>query len=125
MSATLAARDEDNVALARVGIVVLEDEELVDAVLLESRDLDDGADGPYEAAIKDDVLLATDLQGEDNQLPGGRAARGFGVDGRALLTPSSRYSRSLRALLRTWSMLNSVRGAMVAHRRRGRELGGA
>lgn len=31
-----AASDEDDIALARVGIVVLEKEELVDAIVLES-----------------------------------------------------------------------------------------
>lgn len=47
MPTRLAPRDEDNIALARVDIVVLEDEELVHAILLEGRDLDDGADGSH------------------------------------------------------------------------------
>lgn len=46
MAAALASGDKDDIALARVDIVVLQNEELVDAVLLERRDLDDDSDWP-------------------------------------------------------------------------------
>lgn len=61
VAATLSPGDKDDVVLARVDIVVLENEELVDTVLLESGDLDDAADGADEAAVQDEVLLASHL----------------------------------------------------------------
>lgn len=63
MPGTLAAGDEDDIALRGADIVALEEEELVDAVVLKGRDLDDGADGPGEALLDDEVLLALDLSG--------------------------------------------------------------
>lgn len=46
MSATLTAGYKDNIVLSSVDIVVVQDEELVDAVFLEGAGLDDGAYGP-------------------------------------------------------------------------------
>lgn len=63
MPGTLPAGDEDDIALRGADIVALEEEELVDAVVLEGRDLDDGADGASEALLDDEVLLALDLSG--------------------------------------------------------------
>lgn len=63
MSGTLATSNEDDVALGGADIVALEEEELVDAVVLECRDLDNGADGASEALLDDEVLLALDLKG--------------------------------------------------------------
>lgn len=62
MPSTLAAGNEDDIALAGVDIVVFEDEELVDAVFLELRDLHNRADRAHEAPIKDHILLAADLR---------------------------------------------------------------
>jgi hypothetical protein len=45
MAAALAAGDENDIALARVGIIVFQDEKLVDAILLEGGNLDYYADG--------------------------------------------------------------------------------
>lgn len=61
MSGTLPAGDEDDIALSGPDIVALEEEELVDAVVLEGRDLDDSADRAGEALFDDEVLLALDL----------------------------------------------------------------
>lgn len=61
MAAAFPSRDEDDVALARIGILILENEELVDSVLLEGSDLDYHADWPDQAPIEDDILLAADL----------------------------------------------------------------
>lgn len=62
MPAALSSGDKDDIALARIHIIVLEDEELVDAVLLQCGDLDDGADGADQAAVKHEVLFTADLQ---------------------------------------------------------------
>lgn len=62
MPAALASGHKDDIALARVHIIILQDEEFVDPVLLERGDLDDCADGADKAAIKHEVLLAADLQ---------------------------------------------------------------
>lgn len=61
MAAAFPSRDEDDVALACIGILILENEELVDSVLLEGSDLDYYADWPDQAPIEDDILLAADL----------------------------------------------------------------
>lgn len=57
----LASNEEDNVPLAGVDIVVLEEEELVDAVFLESAELDEQSNGAGQRALDDEVLLASDL----------------------------------------------------------------
>lgn len=61
MAAAFAPRDEDDITLARIDVVVFEDEELVDSVLLEDGDLDNDANGTDQASIKDDIFLAADL----------------------------------------------------------------
>lgn len=61
VSGTLPAGDEDDIALSGPDIVAFEEEELVHAVVLEGRDLDDGADRACEALLDDEVLLALDL----------------------------------------------------------------
>jgi hypothetical protein len=66
MSTAFAPGDEYNIALARIYILVFENEELVYTVLLQGSDLDDSANGPNQAAIKDDVLFAADLRSEDS-----------------------------------------------------------
>ncbi len=61
MSSTLPARNEDHIALAGVGIVILEIEDLVDAIVLESRELHKETDRTCEIPLKDEVLLPPDL----------------------------------------------------------------
>ena len=62
MAGRLAAGHEDDIALAGVGIVVLEKEKLVDTVVLQLRNLDDGANGPAQVPLDDEVLLAAHLE---------------------------------------------------------------
>lgn len=62
MACTLATGDEDDIALARIGIVVLLKKEFVDAIFLKSCDLDKGADGSGQTTLKNQVLLATNLR---------------------------------------------------------------
>lgn len=62
MTASFSSRNEDDVPLTRIDIVILEDEELVDAKLLQRGNLDDGAYGAHETAVEDNVLLAADLE---------------------------------------------------------------
>lgn len=62
MSAAFSASHKDDIALARIHVVILENEELIDAILLKRSNLDDCADGADQAAVKHEVLLAADLQ---------------------------------------------------------------
>lgn len=62
MLAALAAGDEDDIMLRGIDVVVVEDEELVDAVFLEGAGLDDGAYGPEQTAVEDDILFAANLR---------------------------------------------------------------
>lgn len=55
------SRDEHDVALARIGILILKNEELVDPVLLEGGDLDYYANWPDQTPVEDDIFLAADL----------------------------------------------------------------
>lgn len=66
VAATLASRDEHDIALAGVDILVLKDEELVDSILLEGSHLDYHADWADQAAIEDDIFLAADLSGSSS-----------------------------------------------------------
>lgn len=61
VAAAFTSRDEHDVALARIGILILKNEELVDSVLLEGSDLDYYANWPDQAPIEDDIFLAADL----------------------------------------------------------------
>lgn len=54
---SLAPGDEDHTSLARIDIVVLQDEELIHAILLQRCNLDNGSYGADEAAIEYQVLL--------------------------------------------------------------------
>lgn len=65
VSGALPAGNEDDIALSGPHIVALEEEELVDAVVLESRNLDDGSDRAGEALLDDEVLLALNLSRRD------------------------------------------------------------
>ena len=57
----LAASDEDDIPLVRVGVFVLEEEEVVDAVVAESRGLDHDAEWPGKLLFNHEVLLAANL----------------------------------------------------------------
>lgn len=61
MSGTLSAGNEDDIALSGADIVALQEEELIDAVVLEGCDLDDSPNRAGEALLDDEVLLALDL----------------------------------------------------------------
>ena len=61
MAGAFAPRHENHIALAGVGIVVFDEEELVDAVILERRDLDHGTDGAGETSFDNEVLLTANL----------------------------------------------------------------
>jgi hypothetical protein len=52
---------EDDVPLAGVNVVVLEEEWLVNAILLESAEFDDEANSASQRLLNDQVLLATNL----------------------------------------------------------------
>ena len=64
MTAAFAPCDEDDIPLSRIDIVVVQIEDLVYAILSQRRDVDDRTDGANQAAIQDDILLATDLRTE-------------------------------------------------------------
>jgi hypothetical protein len=61
MTTTFAAGDEDNIALACVGVVILQNEELVHAIFLKSCNLDYSSDWSDKTLIEDNVLLPTNL----------------------------------------------------------------
>lgn len=61
MAGRLAAGNEDDITLARVAVLVLEKEEIVDAVVAQRRGLDDDAERAGEALLDHKVLLPTDL----------------------------------------------------------------
>lgn len=71
MAAAFAAGDEDYITLAGVGVLVLEEKELVDPVVLQSRNLDKGPYRACKALLKDYVLLSAHLQ-QPSQSRGGR-----------------------------------------------------
>jgi hypothetical protein len=66
-----ATNHENNVSLAGIDIVILEEEGLVNAILLESAELHKKADRPGERLLNDEILLASYL--ESRQL-GGRTS---------------------------------------------------
>lgn len=61
MAAAFASGNEDDIALAGVDIVVLKDEELINAILLKHGDFDYNSDWADETSIKDDILLSANL----------------------------------------------------------------
>ena len=65
----LAASDEDDIPLVRVGVFVLEEEEVVDAVVAESRGLDHDAEWPGKLLFNHEVLLAANLGAQCCQSP--------------------------------------------------------
>lgn len=61
----LATCDEDDVALAGVGILVLKEKKVVNAIVAEGRGLDDDAQRPSQALFNYEVLLSANLQGAE------------------------------------------------------------
>lgn len=61
MAGTLPTSNEDDIALCGPDIVAFQKEELIDTVVLKSRDFDYGSDWAGEALLDDEILLALDL----------------------------------------------------------------
>lgn len=61
MAGTLSTGNKDNIALSCADVVALQEEKLIDAIVLEGRDLDDSSNGAGEALLNHEVLLALDL----------------------------------------------------------------
>lgn len=59
----LATDEEHHIALAGVDVVVLEKEDLVDAVLLQRTELDEKTNRSGQRLLNDQVLLASNLDG--------------------------------------------------------------
>lgn len=58
----LARDDEDDVVLRRIDIDILEEEYAINALLLESRELDEQLDRSYERFLNHEILLSWDLE---------------------------------------------------------------
>jgi hypothetical protein len=87
----LATHEEDHVPLGGIDIVVLEEEDFVDAIFLESAELDKQSNSSSQGFFNDQVLLASDLEPVSCYAYLDR-------DSQVLHTPSSMWSRSRRAL---------------------------
>ena len=61
VTTTFAARNEDNITLASVGVLILEKEEFVNAVILQCRDLNNDSDRASETLLDHEVLLPSHL----------------------------------------------------------------
>ena len=57
----VSSGDEDNIALAGIGIVVLQEEDFVYSIVLESREFDKQTDWACEIFLYHEILLAADL----------------------------------------------------------------
>lgn|SRR5687768_3624327 len=68
MAPTFASGDEDDVALAGIDVVILQDEELLDTILLQCCNFDNCAYGTHEAAIQHYILLAANLCSSGQQV---------------------------------------------------------
>jgi hypothetical protein len=62
----LAAHEKDHVPLGGIDIVVLEEEDFVDAIFLESAELDKQSNSSSQGFFNDQVLLASDLEPVSN-----------------------------------------------------------
>ena len=61
MGNILCADQEDNVPLGRVDIIILQEEDFVNAVLLKSREFNKKPDWPCKSPLNDQVFLSTNL----------------------------------------------------------------
>jgi hypothetical protein len=101
----LASDEEDDIALRRVDIVVLEEEWLINTVLLQGRELDKQIQRTGKRLLEHEVLLPSDL--DASALVANHAAQFY-------LTLSSNESRSRRALSVMSEALKGIRGAIIA-----------
>lgn len=88
MLSLLSADQEDNIALRRIDVCIFQQEHTIYAVFLKHRELDEQANWTCQLLADDEVLLAPSLH---------FIRKGSGA-ALSVLTPSSRASRSLRAL---------------------------
>lgn len=86
----LSSCKEDDILLGCVDIVIFQKENLVNTVVLKSGEVDEQPDGTGQRLLDYKILLASDLC-RDSIV---EAERHCG--GRALHTPSSRFSKPLR-----------------------------
>lgn len=61
MPTTFPSCDENDVALTRIDIVVLQYEQLVNPIFLQRVDLDDGSNWTNETFVKDEVFFPANL----------------------------------------------------------------
>ncbi|CAF3466252.1 unnamed protein product [Fusarium graminearum] len=61
MATALAPRNEDDIALACIGVVILQNEELIHSIFLKSCDFDYSSDWTDKTLIEDDIFLSADL----------------------------------------------------------------
>jgi hypothetical protein len=64
MATAFASRNKDNVALAGICVIILQNEELVYSVLLKDSDLNYRSDRTNKALVEDDILLPANLDRE-------------------------------------------------------------
>lgn len=64
MATAFTPRDEDDIVLACVDIIVLKNEKLIDSVFLKQRNLDDITNRADQAPIEYDILLPANLKTE-------------------------------------------------------------
>ncbi len=62
MPPALAASNEDNIALAGIRILILEEEEVLNPIIAQCGSFDDDAEGTGQALLDNQVLLASDLE---------------------------------------------------------------
>jgi hypothetical protein len=59
---TLSSGNEDHISLTDICVAVFEEKNFVDAIILESRELDEYADWASQTPLKDQILLPPYLQ---------------------------------------------------------------
>lgn len=64
MATAFASRNKDNIALAGICVVILQNEELVYSIFLKDSDLDYSSDRTNKALIENDILLPANLDRE-------------------------------------------------------------
>ena len=69
MAGAFAPRHEHYIVLAGIGIIVFQEEELVNTVILKCRDLDYESDRTSQTALNNEVLLPPNLRFRVNLLP--------------------------------------------------------
>lgn len=75
ITGAFAPRDENDISLAGAGVFTFQEEEFVDAVVLQGRDLDDEANRAGEALFNHEIFLAADLGAPSHQSIGSRTAK--------------------------------------------------